>query len=373
MDINYDLSDVINIDAEKGEDIIVEDMGLTAFDDILSETLENGLTVTKKIVAKAYYQIKCPYIMDATRLVIHNTGNDASAINEITYMISNTNEVSYHFAVDNIQTVQGLPLNRNGWHAGDGNGLGNRQGIGIEICYSLSGGDRFTEAEKNAAKLVAHLLKTAGWGVEKITKHQDYSGKYCPHRTLDLGWQRFINMCKSELDNLSFAWKEPLVTKEPYTIGTIVYNTEDLMMESTIYENGTRALLPKNSLSKVYKYFTKDSTLWIALTDGNGVVRAQAWTKQLGKLTTVDPTPSATKEPHTIGTVVYNTEDLMMESTVYENGTRVLLTKNSLSRVYKYFTKDSTLWIALTDGNGVVRAQAWTKQLDKIINYCSLR
>jgi len=315
--------------------------------------------VMKKLVSQSYYQIKCPYLMDATRLVIHNTANDAPAMNEINYMINNTNEVSYHFAVDDIQAIQGLPLNRNGWHAGDGsNGLGNRQGIGIEICYSLSGGDRFTASEKNAAKLVAYLLKTAGWGIEKITKHQDYSAKYCPHRTLDLGWQRFINMCKNELDNLSS------VKKEPYEIGTVVYNTEDLMMESNVYEDGTKGLLPKNSLSKVYKYFTKGSTLWMALTDRNGTVRAQAWTKQLDKITTTPP--SEAKEPYPIGTVVYNIEDLMMESTVYADGTKGLLPKNSLSKVYKYFTKDSILWMALTDGNGTIRAQAWTKQLDKI-------
>lgn len=30
-----------------------------------------------------------------------------------------------------------------------------------------------------------------------MTKHQDYNGKYCPHRTLDMGWQRFLNMVKS--------------------------------------------------------------------------------------------------------------------------------------------------------------------------------
>jgi N-acetylmuramoyl-L-alanine amidase len=47
------------------------------------------------------------------------------------------------------------------------------------------------------------LLKQYGWGIDKVTKHQDYSGKYCPHKTLDLGWQRFVNMVKEELDKLN--------------------------------------------------------------------------------------------------------------------------------------------------------------------------
>ena len=29
-----------------------------------------------------------------------------------------------------------------------------------------------------------------------MTKHRDYDGKYCPHRTLDRGWQRFLSMVK---------------------------------------------------------------------------------------------------------------------------------------------------------------------------------
>ena len=87
---------------------------------------------------------------------VHNTYNDASAENEIAYMIRNDNEVSFHFAVDDKEAVQGLPLNRNGWHAGDGSeGTGNRKSIAIEICYSESGGDRFLKAEKNSAKLIA--------------------------------------------------------------------------------------------------------------------------------------------------------------------------------------------------------------------------
>lgn len=51
-------------------------------------------------------------------------------------MIGNNNEVSFHYAVDDVEVVQGIPENRNAWHAGDkGNGKGNREGIAIEICY----------------------------------------------------------------------------------------------------------------------------------------------------------------------------------------------------------------------------------------------
>ena len=140
--------------------------------------------------------------MDAQFIVVHNTANDASAANEVAYMISNNNKVSFHYAVDDKQIVQGIPENRNAWHAGDGNGPGNRKGIGIEICYSKSGGPRFIQAEKNAAKFIASKLKEKNWGIDKVKKHQDFSGKYCPHRTLDMGWQRFLDMIQNELNKL---------------------------------------------------------------------------------------------------------------------------------------------------------------------------
>lgn len=141
--------------------------------------------------------------MTPTRIVVHNTANDASAENEIKYMQSNNNQVSFHYAVDDKHVIQGIDTNRNAWHAGDGAyGNGNRQGIAIEICYSKSGGERFVQAEKNAAAFIAQILHERGWAVDRVNKHQDYSGKYCPHRTLDMGWQRFINMVSAEFAKL---------------------------------------------------------------------------------------------------------------------------------------------------------------------------
>ena len=125
--------------------------------------------VVKKIVPSSKYSIKCPYSMTPTRIVVHNTANDASAINEIAYMTNNNNETSFHYAVDDKQIVQGIEENRNAWHASDGNGKGNREGIAIEICYSKSGGDRFIKAEQNAVDLIVDILKRYDWGIDKVT------------------------------------------------------------------------------------------------------------------------------------------------------------------------------------------------------------
>ncbi len=168
----------------------------------------------QNLVSKDKYSIKCPNTMNAEFIVVHNTANDASAENEVKYMISNNNQVSYHYAVDDNEVIQGLPTDRNAWACGDGaNGKGNRKGIQVEICYSKSGGARFENAEKNAAMFIAQLLKERGWGVDKVKKHQDFANKYCPHRTLDKGWASFVNMVKDYLNDTSAPSKQQPKTK----------------------------------------------------------------------------------------------------------------------------------------------------------------
>lgn len=164
------------------------------------------MALIKNLIPESQYSTKCPYTMTPKGICIHNTANDAPAINERNYMAraDNQNEVSFHIAVDDNQAIQCIPLNRNAWHAGDGgSGQGNRNYIAVEICYSRSGGERFIKAEQRAAKEVAALLKQYGWGIDKVKKHQDFSNKYCPHRTLDMGWQRFLNMVQAEMNGSS--------------------------------------------------------------------------------------------------------------------------------------------------------------------------
>ena len=152
------------------------------------------MQIVKMLVPESKYSIKCPYEMTPEFIIIHNTANDASAMSEVSYMIGNNNKISFHCAIDDEKIVQGIPFNRNTWNAADGkNGKGNRKGISLEICYSKSGGEKFDYAQNLCANFVAHLLNRYGWGIEKVTKHQDYSNKYCPHRTLDLGWDKFLN------------------------------------------------------------------------------------------------------------------------------------------------------------------------------------
>ncbi|MGL5548987.1 MAG: peptidoglycan recognition protein family protein [Culicoidibacterales bacterium] len=160
----------------------------------------------QNLVPQSRYSIKCPYTMQAEYITVHNTANDASAWNETANVnrAENTQEVSFHWAVDDIEAVQLVHTNRNAWACGDGaNGTGNRKSISVEICYSKSGGPKFDQAEKNAALLIAELMKEHGFGIDRVKRHYDWSKKDCPKRTMANGWQRFLNMVQAEYNNLA--------------------------------------------------------------------------------------------------------------------------------------------------------------------------
>nr|WP_273381299.1 N-acetylmuramoyl-L-alanine amidase [Symbiobacterium thermophilum] len=142
---------------------------------------------------------------------VHDTGNPARGANAAMhgrYLRSQEaidREVMWHFTVDDREIRQHLPLDRNGWHAGDGwDGPGNRQSIAIEICEN-SDGDR-AAAEANAAMLVAHLVRTVPSLLpfpECVVQHNRWSGKNCPRvlRGRPDGWEGFIAMVRQYLQS----------------------------------------------------------------------------------------------------------------------------------------------------------------------------
>lgn len=154
--------------------------------------------------------------MDWQYLTIHNTANRASAKSEAMYVHSGKSEVTYHFAIDDRECVQIQRLNMSCWHAGDGRGVGNTKSIAIEICYSLDKGDsRYPVAEDNAAHKAAKLLLSKGYGLDRLRKHQDWSGKYCPHRMLDNnGWEPFKKKVLKYMEELKGSKKTRLSTPD---------------------------------------------------------------------------------------------------------------------------------------------------------------
>lgn len=139
--------------------------------------------------------------MTPTTITIHSTGNPKStAKNERGWLTNPANDriASWHICVDEKEAVEAIPLNEVAWHAGDGNGQGNRASIGIEICES---GDR-EKTLANAVRLVVKLLKERGWGVDRLRRHYDWSGKVCPRILMAndwRGWKDFIKTVEKEL------------------------------------------------------------------------------------------------------------------------------------------------------------------------------
>lgn len=235
----------------------------------------NGNVTNYKIVnkwtPKSMYGVKAPYAMTPQYITVHNTGNTASARNEIAYMNSNWNQTSYHVAIDDIEAVQAIPFNRNAWHAGDGQGNGNRKSIGIEICYSMdngySGGKsaRYKQAEENAALYIAHILHQYGWGMDRLKRHYDWSGKDCPHKMHATGtYQAFRNRVQAHLNALkkgssaskpaavkpkpSPAKKKPAASKAktPRTIGS--WQTNKINGAQYIRAEGTFTVTAKDGI-----------------------------------------------------------------------------------------------------------------------------
>ncbi|MBY6040593.1 N-acetylmuramoyl-L-alanine amidase [Bacillus velezensis] len=132
------------------------------------------------------------YAMEPAYITVHNTANTqkgANAASHARYAKNPGTPTSWHFTVDEKEVYQHLPLNENGWHAGDGNrGTGNRKSIGIEICEN-SDGD-FEKAVANAQWLIKKLMKEQGISVANVVPHQHWSGKYCPRKLLDR-WDSF--------------------------------------------------------------------------------------------------------------------------------------------------------------------------------------
>lgn len=220
------------------------------------------IKVRKMLVSSAKNSIKCPYSMNAKYITFHNTENDAPAENEITYLRNNNATVSYHFAVDDKEVIQGIETNRNAWHCGDGDGVnsGNRTSIGVEVCYSKSGGERYKKAEALAIKFIAQLLKERGWGVDRVKKHEDWSGKHCPHRVLDEGrWGAVKEAIAKELAALNGS-KAPAKTgtaTKPVKTSKPKAPSKKLTVPTGVIRQGARGAAVtnlQNALAAVYFY-----------------------------------------------------------------------------------------------------------------------
>ncbi|WP_407632782.1 N-acetylmuramoyl-L-alanine amidase [Bacillus velezensis] len=207
------------------------------------------------------------YAMDPAYITVHNTANTAkgaSAAMHARYEKNPETPTSWHFTVDDKEIYQHLPLNENGWHAGDGNGTGNRKSIGIEICEN-SDGD-FEKAVANAQWLIKKLMKEQGISLANVVPHQHWSGKYCPRKLLDR-WDSFkagISGAPSKTVN------SPVdKTKESYIKNTVVADSLNVRTQRNANSSIVLAL-PKGSAVQYKKGSTQNGWGYIKYTNSKG-------------------------------------------------------------------------------------------------------
>ncbi|MDR4983720.1 N-acetylmuramoyl-L-alanine amidase [Bacillus cereus] len=180
-----------------------------------------GVTLKEMIVPKGNENIRPGYAMKPKYITIHETDNysvGANARNHALYLYNQATgtedrSASWHFTVDDKEIYQHLPLNENGWHAGDGaEGTGNRESIAIEIAVNQDGD--YNKAVENARKLAAYLMGELNIPLENVKKHQFWSGKNCPAIMIkNNAWEPFLQGTKvyydtNHKDDITGGWYE---------------------------------------------------------------------------------------------------------------------------------------------------------------------
>lgn len=159
-------------------------------------------------------------------IVVHETDNtrsgaDADAHARLQYN-GNSRNASWNYTVDDKEIVQSFEHTWKCWAAGTG--TGNNEGIHVEICVN-SDGD-YLKAVRNAAELVAKIMKDEGIPLAKVVQHNYFSGKNCPRnvRAGKVAWPQFIAMvANAGASNTQLP--KPVTDNNKYRVMTGTYST----------------------------------------------------------------------------------------------------------------------------------------------------
>jgi hypothetical protein len=165
---------------------------------------------------------------------------------------------SWHFTVDDKEIYQAQSCNYKCFHAG--NATGNATSIGIEICM-FNDATRQLKTYQNAIALVKILLKYYGWGIDKVKRHKDWSGKHCPAWLIEGKYGYTWNWFKDQCVKAEF---------KPYLARC---NTNDLNCRKgagTSYEvvrqidEGTVITIVEEKMNGATKWLRAKSNYWVS-------------------------------------------------------------------------------------------------------------
>ena len=160
-----------------------------------------------------------------THIVVHNTGNTASAENEAKNLKNNPGASSFQYVLDDTAIIQCVHDYDTAWAVGPWSGakaiLYNNQTINIEVC---SNGTEFTSKEiENLRKLVLHLMEYYGIPADHVVRHYDcHTGHkacpaaYCGSAAKDKKWERLRDYVTGKTSSYDgSASSEPSSTRKP--------------------------------------------------------------------------------------------------------------------------------------------------------------
>lgn len=159
-------------------------------------------------------------------IVVHYPGMPGASARRVRdYFYDEKHKTSSHFVVDDVEVLKALDVKYAAYHVGGKktslNGCYNGNSIGIDLCddkvnrrsISVGDDDWFVHAEtmRNAARLIAGLMRQYNIPIERVVRHYDVTHKRCPRplvgndasanypgMTCNELWEDFKKKCLSE-------------------------------------------------------------------------------------------------------------------------------------------------------------------------------
>ena len=161
-------------------------------------------------------------------IVIHYTSNQGdTAKNNADYFAREKVGASAHYFCDENEIWQSVKDTDTAWHCGAKTyrhpDCRNANSVGVEICMNDKKGNVRQGSIATAAELVRYLMQRYSVPVDRVIRHYDVTGKYCPGPMVDdpALWAAFKqSLTQTEDDSVRYKyyddmpdWAKPTVSK----------------------------------------------------------------------------------------------------------------------------------------------------------------
>lgn len=111
--------------------------------------------------------------MKVKGIVIHNTNAPNKTARELEKWLKDTDTSrGCHFLIDDVETLQVMPLTWSSFNTGGGYDFGNTSCVAVEIC-TFTSEERYQKAEEKAVEKIKELMKEYGLTTDALFFHRD--------------------------------------------------------------------------------------------------------------------------------------------------------------------------------------------------------